>query len=460
MKKLILGLLVLAGVPAIAQTSHPTHSTNMPLNVLVGEVADSVKAMQAFIDNSPADFRVPNAPQFAIVGKNEKFYLGFGGYVKGTMSFDWGSPIDNYNEFITSQIPMPGTSAYKPGNKGQFGLSAQQSDIYLNMIALPNDKNKVGFYLNFIFLGNGYLPQVRQAYVTWRGVEMGYGFSLFTDLAADPSTIDYEGPNSFTVVINAKFDYRHTFGKHFGIGIGAELPMASYTNGYGNVGTGVYRTIGTATVTQRIPDIPMYIQWNFGNNNRIRLSGLLRNMQYRANMEEGTGNALMGGKTKNLVGGGLQLSGNFNIANKLIGYYQLTGGKGMTSYFEDVTGDGYDMVPCANDPGKLQTVKAWGGYLGLQYNWSSKVYSNLIYSHLRLYTPDYGNGTFSGAAYDWNAQYKYAQYAVANVFYNITPRFSWALEYIYGRRVNFGDLNGRKWQAHDNRIQTMLQVTF
>ena len=449
MKKSLLLLMAACSLfgTATAQHSHPTHK-NRPVNILMGEVLDSVKVMQAFIENSPADYRVPNAPRFAIVGKDEKFYLGFGGYVKGTMSFDWGSPINNYNEFIVSAIPMPGSQ--KPGDKGQFGLSAQQSDIYLNLVALPNSKNKVGFYLNFIFLGNGYTPQVRQAYVTWRGFEMGYGFSLFTDLAADPNTIDYEGPNSFTVDLNAKFDYRHTFGKHFGIGIGAELPMASYTNGLGQVTMqGATHTIGTATVTQRIPDIPMYVQWNWGNNNRIRLSGLLRNMQYRADMTQVNG-SLVDGSTKNLVGGGLQLSGNFNICNKLIGYFQASAGKGMTSYFEDVTGLGLDMVPVNNDPGKLQTVKAWGGYLGLQYNWSSKVYSDLIYSHLRVYNPYYNGGDTA-----WASQYKYGQYAVANVFYNITDTFSWALEYIYGRRV---DMNGL--QAHDNRIQTMLQVTF
>ena len=453
MKKTLLALFAGCSLMASAQHSHPNHY-NQPINILLGEVADSVAVMNAFVENSPADFRVPNAPRFAIVGKNESFYLGFGGYVKGTMSFDWGSPINNYNEFIVSQIPMPGSQ--KPGNKGQFGLSAQQSDLFLNLVALPNNKNKVGFYLNFIFLGNDYLPQVRQAYVTWRGVELGYGFSLFTDLAADPTTIDYEGPNSFTVVINAKFDYRHTFGKYFGIGIGAELPMASYTNGYQKVQYGgLLETVGTATVEQRIPDIPMYLQWNWGNNNRIRLSGLLRNMQYRGGMKEGVNDVLEGGKTKNLVGGGIQLSGNFNICNKLIGYYQGSVGKGMTSYFEDVTGDGYDMVPDPNNPGKLETVKAWGGYLGLQYNWSSKVFSTLIYSHLRLYTPRYEGGTFNDASAPWTSAYKYGHYAVANVFYNITPQFQWGLEYIYGRRV---DMN--RQQAHDNRLQTMLQVTF
>lgn len=447
MKKLLLLFAAGLALSASAQDAHYMQKTNN-LDILLGEVADSVKVMDAFIENSPADYRVPNSPRFAIVGKNESFYLGFGGYVKGTMSFDWGSPINNFNEFIVSSIPMPGSQ--KPGNKGQFGLSAQQSDIFLNLVALPNSKNKVGFYLNFIFLGNNYLPQVRQAYVTWRGIEMGYGFSLFTDLAADPTTIDYEGPNSFTVVLNAKFDYRHTFGKHFGIGIGAELPMASYTNALGTVNVGASpRTIGTATVEQRIPDIPMYVQWNWGNNNRIRLSGLLRNMQYRSNMEQMNGN-LTGGSTKNLVGGGIQLSGNFNICDKLIGYFQAATGKGMTSYFEDVTGLGLDMCPDPTDPGKLETVKAWGGYLGLQYNFTPKWYCTAIYSHLRDYAKKY-----SDSSTPWSGQYKYGQYVVGNLFYNITDMFSWGIEYIWGRRV---DMNGI--QAHDNRLQTMLQVNF
>ena len=414
---------------ASAQTSHPMQKVN-PVNVLLSEEADSLKVYEALAENSPADFRVPNAPRFALVGKNDKFYLGFGGVVKATMNFDWGSPIQNANCFGPYDIPMPGTSAYKPGNAGWFGMSAQQTDLFLNFVALPDNPNKIGFYLNATLLGNGYLPQIRSAYVSYRGIEAGYGFSLFTDLAADPTTIDYDGPNAFTVVINAKLDYRHTFGKHFGIGVGAEMPMASYTN-----------AIKTGTVTQRIPDIPAYVQWNFGNNNRIRLSGLLRNMQYRDELS---------GKTKNLAGWGVQLTGNFNICDKLIGYYQAAYGKGMTSYFEDLTGNGLDMVPNINNNGELETVKAWGAYLGLQYNFSPKAYCTVLYSQLRNYAPEYTNGTTP-----WADQYKYGQYILGNFFYNINDLFTWGVEYIYGRRVN---MNGV--QAHDNRIQTMIQVSF
>ena len=429
MKKIILLALAACSLGASAQTSHPNQKVN-PVNVLLNQEVDSLKVYEAFAENSPADFRVANAPRFALVGKDRKFYLGFGGDVKATMNYDWGSTIQNANEFGPSTIPMPGSSNYNPSNKGWFGLSAQQSDFFLNFVALPDNPNKVGFYLNATLLGNSYVPQLRSAYVTYRGIEAGYGFSLFTDLAADPTTIDYDGPNAFTVVINAKFDYRHNFGKHFGIGVGAELPMASYTN-----------ATHTATVTQRIPDIPAYVQWNFGNNNRIRLSGLLRNMQYRDGIAR---------DTKNKAGWGVQLSGNFNICDKLLGYYQATYGKGITSYFQDLTGDGLDMVPNISNDGQLETVKAWGAYLGLQYNISSKCYCNVIYRQLRNYAPNYKGGTTA-----WNDQYKYGQYVLGNFFWNINDLFTWGIEYIYGRRMNMDHV-----QAHDNRLQTMIQINF
>ena len=429
-KSFLLISMAAIGFGASAQTSHYNQKVN-PVNLLLSQAEDSLKVYEAFAENSPADYRVPNAPRFALVGKDRKFYLGFGGDVKATMNYDWGSPVQNANEFAPYNIPINGQSGYNPSNKGWFGISAQQSDFFLNFIALPDNPNKIGFYLNATLLGNTYEPQLRSAYITYRGIEAGYGFSLFSDLAADPTTIDYNGPHSFTVVINAKFDYRHNFGKHFGIGIGAEMPMASYTNG-----------LNSSTVTQRIPDIPAYVQWNFGNNNRIRLSGLLRNMQYRDNLAR---------DTRNLAGWGVQLSGNFNICDKLVGYYQATYGKGITSYFQDLTGNGLDMVPDIAKNGQLETVKAWGAYMGLQYNFSSKCYCNLLYSQLRNYAPNYGN---KGAT-DWGDQYKYGQYVLGNFFWNINNLFTWGVEYIYGRRMNMDGAQG-----HDNRIQTMLQVNF
>ena len=141
------------------------------------------------------------------------------------------------------------------------------------------------------------------------------------------------------------------------------------------------------------------------------------------------------------------------MAGGLTAFWQAVYGKGITSYFQDLNGAGMDLLPDPHNSGVLNTVKSWGSYLGLQYTFSPKVFCSATYSHVRTYVPRYGDQASSASG--WDAQYKYAQYAVANIFWNITPILQTGLEYIYGRRVDYSGA-----QAHDNRIQTMLQLSF
>jgi hypothetical protein len=89
-------------------------------------------------------------------------------------------------------------------------------------------------------------------------------------------------------------------------------------------------------------------------------------------------------------------------------------------------------------------VKSWGGYAGVQYCFSDKVFATATYSHLRIYPRNAEPDT-----------YRYGQYLSANIFWDITSMFQCGMEYIYGRRVNMDGI-----QAHNNRLQTMLQVSF
>ena len=59
-----------------------------------------------FLQNAPKSHKKSGVPNFAIEGKNKKFYLGIGGTAKATLSYDWGDPIDNGFNFTTSSIPM------------------------------------------------------------------------------------------------------------------------------------------------------------------------------------------------------------------------------------------------------------------------------------------------------------------------------------------------------------------
>lgn len=393
-----------------------------------GDTVNEETVYNVFVDNAPKAYNVPGAPRFAIVGKDKKFYLGIGGQVKATVSYDFGHPIDNGYDFTTSAIPM----TIKKGNEGLVQFNAATSGLFINFAALPGTKDQIGVYLNANFTnGTNYGFSLQYAYLKYRGITAGYNYSLFSDMAAAPPSIDNEGPPGFTAIPKGVVDYIYNLDTHWSFGAGIEMPILSGTNG-----TESY------TVSQRVPDIPVYVQYSWGGGaSWLRASGIIRNMLYRD---------VVADKNRNNVGWGVKLSGSASLCPLVTAYYQAAYGHGITSYFQDLYEGGLDMVPDAATPGKMSTVKAWGGYIGLQYNLSKNVFATTTYSHLRNYASQY-----DGGATPWGEQYKYAQYALANVMWRINSVVQTGIEYIYGRRV---DQSGA--QAHDSRIQTMLQISF
>lgn len=109
-----------------------------------------------------------------------------------------------------------------------------------------------------------------------------------------------------------------------------------------------------------------------------------------------------------------------------------------------------DLMPVGIQSRTLKPVKSRGGYVGVQYQFTPDVFATCTYSHVRTYARPYVN-----SAQPWSEQYKYGQYVVANVFWNITSYLRTGVEYIYGRRVDYSNA-----RAHDNRLQTMIQLSF
>lgn len=423
-------VLAAMSLPLAAQT-HPTRPEFQEVKIINnhsdGDSLEQVNVYNIFVENAPKAFNVPGAPRFAIEGKDHKFYLGIGGQAKATLSFDWGNPIDNAFDFTTSAIPMH----LAPGNGGKTQFSAATSGLFVNFVALPGDKNQLGVYLNANLTGGDYAFDLQYAYIKFRGITAGYDYSLFSDMAAAPPSIDNEGPNGFTAIPKGVVDYRYDINSRWSVAVGVEQAIASYTTG-----------TQTESVSQRVPDIPLYAQYSWGDGSSwLRFSGIIRNMQYRD---------LVTAKNRNVVGWGVKFSGSAKLGPVITAYYQGAYGRGLTSYFQDCYEGGLDLTPDASAPGKLEAVKSWGGYIGLQYTISPKVYATTTYSHVRTYMDRY-----SGGETEWADQYKYTQYALANVIWQITPMVSTGMEYIWGRRVNQDGLS-----RHDNRIQTMLQVTF
>lgn len=419
MKKLLLISTLL--FPLVASAQDPA--------VTIVQSTDSLTLYDLLHKNAPHFMNIPDVPRFTLLGKNHQFYLGIGANVKAIGVYDMGNPIANPNKFETSKIPME----VKPGNGAKFSLSAQQSNFYINVVALPGSKNQLGAYLDINFVGANYAPSLNHAYLKFHDIIAGYTFSIYSDAAAAPSTIDYQGVNAFTGAKMGTVAYEPRFGKNkeWGVGIGLDMPNNSFT-----------LASQTADVNQRVPNIPFYVQRSWADGEGwLRFSGLIRNLYYRDDALE---------KNVNRIGWGIKASGVSPIYGGFKAYYQANYGKGIASYIQDLGGTGMDLMPDLSNSGGLRTVKVWSGYAGLEYDFSNRISSTVAYGHVRTYAPDY-----TGSWVYWDEGYKYAQYVVANVFWNVNSIVQVGAEYLYGRRVNYGGE-----QAHDNRVEVELQVSF
>ncbi len=390
--------------------------------LLHNDKADASDVEKVMKKNAPQSTKENGLPRFAIVGKDNKFYLGIGGQFLGEGVFTWGDDMPSATLFTPSSL-TPST----PGNGGKTQFGWQSSSIYLNFVALPGTDNQVGLFFKGNFMGNNNSFNVFHFYGKYRGLTAGYTNSLFTDGAAEPMTIDFEGPNGYPFITLFTAYWQQDFTKNFSGAIGIDAPSASMTAGS-----------STKEVNQRIPAVPAYLQyaWNDGAAH-IRLSGIVRPLTYRD---------LSANENKTIVGGGVQLSGMTAIAGGLSVNFNGAYGKGIGTYLQDDNGLGMDAV-ATTTPGVMKAVSTMGVTGGLSYAFSSKVSTNLTYSHLTNWLPKDADMS--------DVSYRYGDYVAANVIWNINKFLSAGIEYDYGYRRSF-DGSG----LHANRVQCQFGVTF
>lgn len=422
---LILGLALCQLSVAFSYNSREEHKITTFGNK---EALDSTNIYGILHHNAPEDFQISGVPSVAVVGKNGKFLLGLGGFVKAVVGWDFGHPISSPDEFITSQIPMVPVD----GDGSRFNLSAQQSHIFINFVALPGTGNEIGAFVSANLL-NGYAPMLQFAYLKYRGLQAGYDYTLFSDPSCGAPAVDYEGPSSNTSNPVAGISYTWEPEPHgrWEVSGGIELPQTSFTTVEGK----------TKKVYQQMPDIPLAgkFSWDEGNS-WVRTSVILRNLTYRNILER---------KNHNKFGYGFQVSGAVNFLQRLTFFYQGVWGIGISSLVQDAVDEGLDLVPVKNG-NALKPVEALGGFGSLLYEISSRFSASVTYSQFRTYIKPYEDGSTP-----WADQYKYAQYVSANVFFQATSYFSIGLEHIWGRRVNYDGL-----KCADNRLQAGFQLSF
>ena len=414
--------LALCAVPFSASAQRDNRYEKGVVSVINNDTVDAARVEKHFKENAPMSPKENGLPRFAIVGKDHMFYLGIGAQFLGEAAFDFGDDMSSPILFTPSAI-----TPASPGNRSSLGFGWQTSSIYMNIVAMPGTDNQVGLFFKGHFMGDGNAFSCAHFYAKYRGLTVGHTHSPFTDGAAEPMTIDFEGPNGYPFLTLFTAYWTQKFTKSFSGTIGIDAPSVSITDGN-----------SSAEVKQRIPAIPFFLQyaWDDGASH-LRLSGLVRPLQYRN---------LVSDANKVLTGLGVQLSGMAHLFGPLSVNYNAAYGSGISNYLQDDNGLGLDAVSTTND-GKMKLVKSMGVTGGLSCALSPKLSCNLVYSHLTNWLPD-------NADID-RSKYRYGDYVAANLIYNVNKFVAAGLEYDYGHRKSFDGAS-----LHTNRLQMQLSVTF
>lgn len=364
----------------------------------------------------------PKAPRFLLMDQKGKFALGIGGYVRGTAEYDFGGIVDNI-DFYPALIPNSGKI------KNQFQMDATTSRIFLKLVGNSKMLGDFVVYTAGDFRGDGgKIFRLVNAYVSFRNITAGYTYGSFMDLGALPPTIDFAGPNGAAFYRATQLGYTFNKIKNLKIHASIEVPtVQGTTNDDLNIGA------------QRMPDLVAYAEYDWNANSHIRLGGLYRNMTYTSTLSD---------KAHSTSGYGLQASTTFTLGKKWQFYGQATYGKGIGEYLNDLSNLNVDLVPDPENAGKMQALPMMGWFAGVQYNICPQIFLSTSYSASRLYS----DNNYPSNQPDY---YKYGQYLVTNMFWNVTPNMQVGAEYLHGWRTNFDASTN-----HANRMNLLVQYSF
>ncbi|MEG1553706.1 MAG: hypothetical protein RRZ64_05275 [Rikenellaceae bacterium] len=373
-------------------------------------------------------FNAPDAPGTAIINNKGNFGITIGGAARVVLSEDFGGVVNTTNHY-GFQVPQIPTSLDGMSHS-QFRLNAGTSTLFIKSISRSRVLGDVTTYISMNFLGNNYSPELRQAYIKVKGFTLGQAWSTATDLDAIPPTIDYWGPSGGVIMRTQLIRYENKICKNMSFGIAAEMPSVG----------GTYKDSYNHSITQSVPDFIGYLQysWGKGHNSHIRATGIFRDMAYYNDIDK---------NSKMEMGWGAQISGLATFCPWATMYFSGTVGKGIARYINDMGGLNYDLMPDVNAPGDMRMTSMYGMFIGMQFNLTKDVFVSGTYSQSMIF--DTKNVDLSGT------DYRYSQYIVGNIFWNVTDYMIMGLEYQRGINNEFN-----KDQGHANRISLSAKYSF
>ncbi len=398
---------------AEAMRSHHIISMNHGAEQASQERTDSI--IRIFYQDQFRHAQDARAPYFLLMSRGSNMAMGIGGKLQGNMYYDFDGTISG-SDFATSSIPVP----FDAANPTRFQSNISQTSLFATVFGRSE---RLGNFIADVegkFVGPSNTFKLKKAYITVGKVTFGQHKSTFSDPSAVPSTVETLGP--IGAVDDSRFLLRFIQPLKHQLSVAASIEMPN--NDYSEL-AGL-----TESTSAAMPDFAAYVQYG-PTNSHVRLSGIVKSMRYRD---------LASASNHSVVGYGVNLTTKYNILPALTFYGAANYGRGIAGMVNDLGNGSNDLLSYAattDNAGKMYAPESFGWYAGLEYRFTPSVFSTVIFSQDRLYTK-------AGTDYAAGA-YRYGMYAVANVFWDITPRFEVGAEFDWGRRVN---VDGTAGNAH------------
>jgi hypothetical protein len=341
--------------------------------------------------------------------------IKFGGRIRFAAVFTL-APLGSDDRFLTNSIPVePDDDAAGKGPRTAFTANTSRFSFEMRT---PTGAGQLRTYIEGDFYGSNFADQqinfrLRQAYAQFRGFLVGQTWSTFSDPAAQPLDMDFEGINAENVVRQPQIRYTATLRDGLVIAGAAETPAVSITGGQG---------------VNQVPDLVSRLVWKFQETGQLQWAVVLREIRGEPDPPLT--------KPGSCFAWGESLSGivpirRAGLTDRFV--FQLNFGQGIGRYINDLSSLGGQDA--AFDPynGNLYPLTAGGFYLDYEHTWKEwqftrkmNLRSAVIYSFVAVDN----RGFQAGDAYHRTNR------LTGSLVFSPIERIDIGVEYLYGTREN------------------------
>ena len=335
-------------------------------------------------------------------------------YGFGRTNFVW----DN-RDLGRSDLFMPANIKINSPKEPAFFIVARQTRLGFNVkTPVGNEQLSIkleGDFHNDATDANGFF-RMRHALASYKFVLVGMTWSNFYSDEVNPTTVDFEGPNSSTISRAPQIRFS-TYKSKNELSLSFENPLEKITGGD-----------SISVLPERFPDIIGAYRVN-GKFGFVKAAALLRELRYQSN------------KARSIVGYGVTVMAVIHAGKKDKLMFQAVTGTGVAQYIKGVSGLNYDAI--YNGTNELEALQIWGTNISFQHFWKDHLYSTLTTGLINV-----EDNTNLKAG---NFQSGY--YGALNIFWEPIKNFNFGWEVVAGERVN---INGDKGSA----VRLQMNATY